>query len=110
MVGCLECCPRPTGWFNGDFNYDCVMNASDYTLIDNACNTQGTMVVMHKARNFGVLPSASAFGRVEPGRRPALMKGHCLPPKCDHAQGQPQHTLLLSSIKTLLFYQRVSVD
>ena len=30
-----------TGWYNGDFNYDGVINGSDYTLIDNAFNTQG---------------------------------------------------------------------
>jgi autotransporter-associated beta strand protein len=30
-----------TGWSNGDFNYDGVINGSDYTLIDNAFNSQG---------------------------------------------------------------------
>jgi hypothetical protein len=30
-----------TGWFNGDFNYDGVINGSDYTLIDNTFNMQG---------------------------------------------------------------------
>ena len=29
-----------TGWFNGDFNYDGIINGSDYTLIDNSFNTQ----------------------------------------------------------------------
>ncbi len=29
-----------TGWYNGDFNYDGKVDASDYTLIDNAFNTQ----------------------------------------------------------------------
>jgi hypothetical protein len=33
-----------TGWFNGDFNYDGVINGSDYTLIDNAFNTQGAQL------------------------------------------------------------------
>ena len=33
-----------TGWFNGDFNYDGVVNGSDYTLIDNAFNTQGALI------------------------------------------------------------------
>jgi hypothetical protein len=30
-----------TGWFNGDFNYDNVVDGSDYTLIDNTYNQQG---------------------------------------------------------------------
>ncbi len=29
-----------TGWYNGDFNYDGTVDASDYTLIDNAFNLQ----------------------------------------------------------------------
>ncbi len=29
-----------TGWYNGDFNYDGKVDASDYTLIDNAFNNQ----------------------------------------------------------------------
>jgi fibronectin-binding autotransporter adhesin len=32
-----------TGWFNGDFNYDGKINGDDYTLIDNAFNTQGSV-------------------------------------------------------------------
>ena len=32
-----------TGWRNGDFNYDGVINGDDYTLIDNAFNTQGSV-------------------------------------------------------------------
>ena len=32
-----------TGWHNGDFNYDGVINGDDYTLIDNAFNTQGSV-------------------------------------------------------------------
>ena len=31
-----------TGWFNGDFNYDGVVDGSDYALIDNAFNRQTT--------------------------------------------------------------------
>jgi hypothetical protein len=31
-----------TGWQNGDFNYDGAVNGDDYTLIDNAYNTQGS--------------------------------------------------------------------
>ena len=31
-----------SGWQNGDFNYDGTVDASDYTLIDNAFNSQGT--------------------------------------------------------------------
>jgi hypothetical protein len=33
-----------TGWANGDFNYDGVIDGSDYTLIDNAFNTQGSQI------------------------------------------------------------------
>ena len=29
-----------SGWYNGDFNYDGVVNGSDFTLIDNSFNTQ----------------------------------------------------------------------
>ncbi len=32
-----------TGWFNGDFNYDGVIDGDDYTMIDNAFNTQGSV-------------------------------------------------------------------
>jgi hypothetical protein len=32
-----------TGWRNGDFNYDGFINGDDYTLIDNAFNTQGSV-------------------------------------------------------------------
>ena len=36
--------PNPlTGWFNGDFNYDGVINGDDFTLIDNAFNGQGSV-------------------------------------------------------------------
>ncbi len=31
-----------TGWANGDFNYDGTVDGGDYTLIDNAFNTQGS--------------------------------------------------------------------
>ena len=33
-----------TGWYNGDFNYDGVVDGSDYTLIDNAFNSQGAQI------------------------------------------------------------------
>ena len=33
-----------TGWYNGDFNYDGVIDGSDYTLIDNAFNNQGSQL------------------------------------------------------------------
>jgi hypothetical protein len=32
-----------SGWSNGDFNYDGVINGDDYTLIDNAYNSQGSV-------------------------------------------------------------------
>jgi hypothetical protein len=31
-----------TGWYNGDFNYDGSVNGTDWTLFDNAFNSQGT--------------------------------------------------------------------
>lgn len=31
---------KATGWINGDFNYDTVVNSSDYLLMDNAYNSQ----------------------------------------------------------------------
>ena len=31
------------GWQNGDFNYDGFINGDDYTLIDNAYNSQGSV-------------------------------------------------------------------
>jgi hypothetical protein len=40
-----------TGWFNGDFNYDGVINGDDYTLIDNAYNSQGSV-------SFAALPAS----------------------------------------------------
>ncbi len=33
-----------TGWYNGDFNYDNVVDGSDYTLMDNAFNMQGAQI------------------------------------------------------------------
>ena len=35
--------PRPWLALNGDFNYDGAINGSDYTLIDNAFNSQGSV-------------------------------------------------------------------
>ena len=32
-----------SGWFNGDFNYDGLINGDDYAVIDNAFNTQGSI-------------------------------------------------------------------
>jgi hypothetical protein len=42
--------PALTGWYNGDFNYDGVINGDDYTMIDNAYNSQGSV-------SFAVLPA-----------------------------------------------------
>ncbi len=39
------------GWYNGDFNYDGVINGDDYTLIDNAYNSQGLV-------SFAALPAS----------------------------------------------------
>ncbi len=40
-----------SGWRKGDFNYDCDVYGDDYTLIDNAFNTQGGI-------SFAALPAA----------------------------------------------------
>jgi len=40
---------QATGWLNGDFNYDGAINGSDYTLIDNAFNTQGASLAAQVA-------------------------------------------------------------
>jgi len=42
-----------TGWNNGDFNYDGVINGDDYTLIDNAYNSQVSV-------SFAALPASDA--------------------------------------------------
>ncbi len=38
-----------TGWFNGDFNYDTVINGTDYTLADNTFNRQGATLASQVA-------------------------------------------------------------
>jgi hypothetical protein len=43
-----------TGWQNGDFNYDGLINGSDYTLIDNAYNTQGASLADQFANSSAV--------------------------------------------------------
>jgi hypothetical protein len=48
-----------TGWYNGDFNYDGVVDGSDYTLIDNAFNTQGSSLATEIAS-----PSAVATSQI----------------------------------------------
>ena len=49
-----------TGWFNGDFNYDGVINGSDYTLIDNAFNTQGAQLAAQIASPTAEIAAISA--------------------------------------------------
>ena len=43
-----------TGWFNGDFNYDGTVNGSDYTLIDNAFNSQAASLAAELAEPAAV--------------------------------------------------------
>jgi hypothetical protein len=51
-----------TGWYNGDFNYDGVINGSDYTLIDNAFNTQGASLADEIDGSLLAVPTAEISG------------------------------------------------
>jgi len=55
-----------TGWYNGDFNYDGVINGDDYTLIDNAFNSQGsvsvTSAVFVPTEMIAVVPEPASLG------------------------------------------------
>jgi len=56
-----------TGWSNGDFNYDGVINGDDYTLIDNAFNSQGA--ALHTVSSAGpaeMIAGASSSAVPEP--------------------------------------------
>jgi hypothetical protein len=55
--------PGTTGWCNGDFDYDGVINGSDCTLIDNASNTQGASM---QAPIAPMLVRATVFSRPIP--------------------------------------------
>ena len=50
-----------TGWANGDFNYDAQVNGTDYTLIDNAFNTQGASLAAEVAADGSTLTHAIAY-------------------------------------------------
>ncbi len=54
-----------TGWYNGDFNYDGVINGSDYTLIDHSCNQQGAQMDAVMSATAEIAGPASAVP--EPG-------------------------------------------
>jgi Carbohydrate esterase, sialic acid-specific acetylesterase len=51
-----------TGWSNGDFNSDGVVNGDDYTLIDNAYNSQGMNAFAGDSQ--GTMDSASETEKV----------------------------------------------
>ena len=54
-----------TGWFNGDFNYDGVVDGSDYALADNAFNQQTAAlaaVVAAPAASLSASPSEVLAG------------------------------------------------
>jgi hypothetical protein len=62
-----------TGWFNGDFNYDGVINGSDYTLIDNAFNTQGAQLSAELANPTAQLGSETTSAVPEPSSFTAIL-------------------------------------
>jgi len=53
-----------SGWQNGDFNYDGVVNGSDYTLIDNAFNSQGTQIAAEIATPTAQIAGSGATSAV----------------------------------------------
>jgi autotransporter-associated beta strand protein len=64
-----------TGWQNGDFNYDGVINGSDYTLIDNAFNMQGASLAAQVLSE--IAPAASSVP--EPACAGLLALGALIP-------------------------------
>ena len=44
MVHAIQLQPHRTGWFNGDFDGNGVIDFDDYSLIDLAFNTQGQVL------------------------------------------------------------------
>jgi hypothetical protein len=46
-----------SGWYNGDFNLDGVINGSDYTLADNAFNSQGPSLGLTSIAGSSVRPA-----------------------------------------------------
>jgi hypothetical protein len=71
-----------TGWYNGDFNYDGVINGDDYTMIDNAYNSQGSVgfaaspasqIAANKAQMAETADATgSSKGHATPGGSPAV--------------------------------------
>jgi hypothetical protein len=55
-----------TGWANGDFNYDGVVNGSDYTLIDNAFNMQGAQLSTEIASPTALIAGGAVSAVPEP--------------------------------------------
>ena len=49
-----------TGWANGDFNYDGLINGDDYTLLDNAYNSRGSQTATPLSQVAGSTPAVAA--------------------------------------------------
>ncbi|HSV16016.1 MAG TPA: hypothetical protein VLI90_17270 [Tepidisphaeraceae bacterium] len=58
---------RLGGWFNGDFNYDGVVDGGGYAQIDNAFLLQGSGLAQPAAAAAGVLSVAAAKAPVARG-------------------------------------------
>jgi len=50
------------GWYNGDFNYDGVVDGSDYTLMDNAFNSQTIQILDQIAGSNAVVSDQISGG------------------------------------------------
>ncbi|MCY2952988.1 MAG: hypothetical protein NTU53_13585 [Planctomycetota bacterium] len=65
------------GWYNGDFNYDDVVNADDYFLIDSAFIGQGRPLgVGEPSYVNGPSPAAIADPGIVIARQPARKQDH----------------------------------
>jgi hypothetical protein len=49
-----------TGWANGDFNYDGLINGDDYTLLDNAYNSRGSQTATPLSQVASSTPAVAA--------------------------------------------------
>ena len=59
------------GWYNGDFNYDHAIDGDDYTLIDNAFNTQTAVpLAAVPAKPLAALASCKQLGAWPSTRQP----------------------------------------
>jgi parallel beta-helix repeat protein len=62
---------QATGWFDGDFNYDGVINGSDFSLFDNAYNMQGAALASQITAQVAV-PLAQTTGSTPPTDLPTV--------------------------------------